>query len=266
MEGYGAPWMQGFGAPWMQTYPWMLAQSHAMAPEWTGGGHSSGKGNCAKGYKGKFGGKGKDKGKKGKGSGLVTATAAICPPLCGASTTRSTGSDGSASVVAVPPTASTSPAGAAAPTPALVTATLTLRALKRNGFRVQSSPLRSVKRVAEYMASDTLHLLPKSKRSCGLCWMAVGLEPETFESPQILEVIKKEEDKLVVAEKPNSGADQAAKPEIEKADLTETPSKKRKAKLPRLADFLPQVPGPLGPIQAGETVAVAAAKVDQKDI
>ena len=106
--------------------------------------------------------------------------------------------------------------------------------------------------------------------------MAVGLEPETFASPQILEVIKKEEEKLVVAEKLNSGADQAAKPEsvpalpnleekAEKAELIETPSKKRKAKLPRLADFVPQVPGLLSPIQAGETGAVAAPKVDPKD-
>ena len=261
--------------------PWLMSQ--AMAPEWTGG-HGGGKGKGGgKSFKGKFA-KGKGKGKdKGKIAVVATATAALCPPLCGVSATTPPGKGGSASVDN-PPAASTSPEGAAAPTPELATATLSLRAVKKRGFRVQVPPMRSVKRVAEYVASNTLHLLPKSKKGEGLCWIAVGLEPATFRSPQILEVLQKEEGNLVVdaqpcvaAEqaakpeivapaKPCVEADQAAKPEIEKADLTETPTKKRKAKLPRLADFLPQVPGPLGPAQVGESVADAAAKVDQKDI
>ena len=105
------------------------------------------------------------------------------------------------------------------------------------------------------------------------------MEPETFEAPQFVEVLRKVEEKVVVAEKPNVEAAPAAKPEdetklpsegvdsekqAEKVDVkvaeVETPSKKRK-ELPRLVEFLPQMPGPLGPIQ---TVAVAPA-VDPKD-
>jgi len=250
--------------------PWMVP---ALAPEWTGG-HGKGKGG-GKSLKGKsLKGKSKGKADKGKTAAVAKTSAAIGPPLCGVSATTTT-----------PP----EKVGSASPaTPEVAGEALSLRAVKKRGFRVQVPPMRSVKRVAEYASNNTLHLLPQSKQGEGLCWIAVGLEPATWLSPQLLEVLQKEADQaakpeIVAPAKPGGEADQAAKPEIvapaktieeadqtakpenEKADLQETPSKKRKARLPRLADFLPQTPGLLPPAQ-GESVADAAAKVDQKDI
>ena len=160
-------------------------------------------------------------------------------------------------------------AGAAAPTPpTLLSATLSLRVVRRNALRVQSPPVRSIRRLADAIASGSLDSLPRSSRGCGLCWLAVGLEPETFEAPQLIEVLRKVKEKMVVAEKPSVEAAPATKPvdetklasvcvdpekqaeKAEKSDVkvaeVETPSKKRK-KLPRLADYLPQVRALLAP-------------------
>ena len=118
-------------------------------------------------------------------------------------------------------------------------------------------------------------------RRQGLTWLAVGLEPETYESPMVIECLKKvnagevkpaeEKPEVKPAEKPevkpaemNAGE---AKPEVKPPEVKpagklaevkpeekpaekpveETPTKRRKKReaLPRLQDFIPQVPGPL---------------------
>ena len=86
-------------------------------------------------------------------------------------------------------------------------------------MRVQSPPVRSIRRLAECVRSGSLDSLPRSSRGCGLCWLAVGLEPETYEAPQLLEVLKKLEEKMeekkeVASERPAETAP-AAVPAVE---------------------------------------------------
>ena len=159
-------------------------------------------------------------------------------------------------------------------------------------MRIQAPVVRSIQRVAECVRTDALDTLPRSAHSgSGLCWLAIGLEPETYENPQIWEILKKDErkeeknegekKKEEVSEGPVETAPAAVlavtssdgkaveKPEAaEKQEKTaaqpaaqpeaETPSKKARRRLPKVADYLGQVPGQL-------PSSGAAAPVDPRD-
>ena len=188
-----------------------------------------------------------------------------------------------------------------------------MKSLRRGGARQakpQVPPLRSITRLIRCVESGDFSELPKSVDGDGLAWLAIGNMPSTCGSPNIVELLAKQEadktavvdiheadktavveadrtavveadktagvDKTVVVEADKSslktavadktaGVDKTAvveaavvapkdskdadKNAVEKP-VEETPKrrKKRDAQLPRLQDFIGQVPGALPPV------------------
>ena len=101
-----------------------------------------------------------------------------------------------------------------------------MRSVRRRTQHCQAPPLRSIRRLAAAVAAGDLSGLPRNSQGQGLAWLAVGLEPETYLSPMVVECLKrvaekpaKEKPEVKLAEKPE--VKPAEKPEVRPAEKPE---------------------------------------------